>query len=131
MKYLKRYNESTTSHQEVCDYINDILLDISDLDFPYVQRAFIHREVIMFEICSNDKGVIDDTKFEITEEIISVLKRCIEYTESQEFKIKIRLCFGESADTNRAIYNSYMLKKHNISNFVGRSVAFIGVTITD
>lgn len=140
MKHIKLYenwkrNSDDATIKEVADTIDDILLDISDMGFPYVHDAMIFREKIMFEITATSDGMLapegvsnsDAPTFKITNEILSVLERCNQYADQMGYNINIHLAraignFGKEFDSVDKL-------KGYISEGYNTVVNFIGVTI--
>lgn len=99
MKYLKLFESDEwrrkTNDKELYDLsleIDDILIDISDDGFPYVQPSHIHKEKISIEIVHTPDGTLSYSDgLQITPTVKSTLERLTEYVESKGYKIDIRL----------------------------------------
>jgi hypothetical protein len=144
MKHLKLFENwlrRTDDREliEVADYIDDILLDISDMDFPYYEKTMISKNEIMFEISANSDNSITDDKFELTEEILTILERCHEYVESVGYQMSIYVrwdvmenaTLGEQIeDEGGGIVSLQELKGYlDIGNQHLSTMHYIGVTV--
>ena len=108
MKYLKTYKifESDDSWRRKTDDVqfkelsyelDDILLDISDEGFPYVQPSLISGNNLFVEITGTEKGAIlydDSDKFEIDINIKNVLERIVSLVESKGYKYNMEIFYS-------------------------------------
>ncbi len=141
MKHIKLYenwkrNSEDKDIKEVADTIDDILLDISDMGFPYVQGAMISREKIMFEITgTSDGSTSSELMVKITNDIISVLERCNEYVDQVGYNMNIHLGRSGSEYSGSKPFGGKEFDNVNkLREYINRGynpvVSFIGVTIT-
>lgn len=143
MKYLKLYENWMCKSDdkeiiEVADYINDILLDISDMDFPYVYPTFINAHTtppqINFEVSATSDNAITDEKFELTSEIFSIVERCNEYVESVGYQMSIYVRWGviPSSTLGEYVegYGGGYVTIETLKEYIGKEIHYIGVTIT-
>lgn len=143
MKHLKLYENWLRKSGdkeiiEVADYIDDILLDITDMEFPYVYPAFINAHTtppqIDFEVSATSDNSITDDKFELTSEIFSIVERCDEYVESVGYQMEIFVrwgviensTLGERVEGRGANY----VNIEGLKEYIGKEIHYIGVTIT-
>ncbi len=131
MRYIKLYKffESDDSIKEVSEVIGDILLDISDNGFPYIDKPIIFNKKIMAEVSGMPNNTIGRT-FEVTNEIIDVIKRCIEYSESQGYLVQLHFNRYIDEDLNDNGSFNPNVKSDEIETQQGSNVYFIGITIS-
>lgn len=119
MRYLKLFESDewrrNTNDKELYDLsleVDDILLDISDDGFPYVQPSFITKEErINVEIVSTPDGTLDYSDgFQITPTVKSTLERLTEYVQSKGYKIDIRLYLYPNGDNGSSMVVYIMIK---------------------
>jgi len=146
MRHIKLYenwkrNSDDATIKEVADTIDDILLEISDMGFPYVQGAMISREKIMFEItATSDGSTSNEFMVKVTNDIISILERCNEYVDQVGYNMNIHL--GLTSGGLRPEYSGHKpfggkefnsvseLREYINNRGYNPVVSFIGVTIT-
>ncbi len=155
MKYLKLYENGDwrkdSDDKELVNLsleIDDILLEISDEGFPFVQPAFINRDKINVEVVGNDLNKITGyDEFYITQTVQDVLERLVYYIRSKGYEITLGLyyygsmgLFDKGYDISHKdgkwVILSEQDDKHNtISNeirpinLLEQEVDFIGITI--
>ena len=81
--------------------LDDILLDISDEGFPYVQPSLISKGKIYIEITGNKSGgyTFDgEDRFLLTNNIKEVIERVSSLSESKGYKCKIELLYSETSE---------------------------------
>jgi len=156
MKYLKLFENDEwrrrSDDKELVDLsleIDDILLEISDDGFPYVQPSFINRDKINVEIVGNTDGKITGyDEFYITQTVQDVLERLVYYIKSKGYEISLGLYYYGSMglfdkgyeidhrDDKWVILSEENDKHYPISkeirpiNLLEQEVDFVGITIT-
>lgn len=128
MIYLRTFNENWKRNstiedlKEIADYIDDILLEIDDMEYPFTEFTFINsNNQIMFEISPNENGTLDGD-FILTDEIYSIIQRCYNYVKSENREFKIYVEYKENQ------HNDF-IDIDQLSKFVNKEVIFIGVII--
>jgi len=143
MKYLKLYENWLRKSDdkeliEVADYIDDILLDIGDMEFPYVYPSFIHDHTtppqISFEISATSDNSITEDKYELTNEIYSIIERCDEYVESVGYQMEIYVRWGAIENATLGEYvegqGANYMKINGLKEYIGKEIHYVAITIT-
>lgn len=143
MNYLKLFEELDTKEQdmqEIGDNLNEILYDIVDDGFPHLYPAKYNNKLygiggLMIEIASNDRNEYNEEYFEITDNIVDALKRCVEYLKSTPYKIQI-MCMKPKTDEveiylpgDNEISGTINVDNDNINEILGEKVNFIGIAV--
>lgn len=98
-----RRNTDDTDLKDLSYEVDDILLDISDEGFPYVQPSLINYGRINIEITGTEDGTItENNEFCITEVIQNTLRRLYDHVKSRGYKCYIGLYFYSSGGFNKS-----------------------------
>jgi len=145
MKYLKLFEELDTKEkdmEEIGDNLNEILYDIVDDGFPHLYPAWYNNKLhrvggLMMEIAANDRNEYNHEYFEITDKMVDVLERCIDYIKTTGYKIEI-MCMRPQSDEieiylldgdESEMSETINVDNNNVSDILGIRVNFIGITV--
>lgn len=122
---------------EVADYIDDILIDVDDMDFPYCGKSMIVKDKIMFEISGSKANSsvtnLPADKFELTNEVVSIIERCNEYLESVEYKMEIYVRWDNMSNVTHGEYvegqGGGYLTIQGLRDYIGKEIYYIASEI--
>ena len=127
-----RRRTDDTDLKDLSYEVDDILLDISDDGFPYVQPSLINRDKIQIEIVGNDSGEITNyDEFEITKVVQDTLDRLYTHVTSRGYKCKIGLYFYRFDGFEKSYQVIFKNNKSYIVEEVGRTHSVVNRNVRE